>query len=1121
MASPDAGSVDLPIQTFGGRVTQYGPQSLPVGASPFNQDVSFSDVDAAGEPIVGGVASRPGMGTGFYAAPFAGNPSVNYLKTFIDLADIFHLLSLDSLGNVRDESPCPTVPGVPTIIGTVLANCIAQSDSLLGREWLAISNSAHIGFGLDIPRQWNGQFFDRVSQVGPGAGPVVTNFLPPPATVEGTGAGGAVNIVAAPNGALTTDRITFTINLPPPRGGHQITSYFTTATITTTAPHGFVVGQVVNIAGVTNPLFNVVGATITAVPSPTTFKYALFSSVLVQSGGGTATPIAPSLNLMGNVVLAETLAPHGFQQGWSVVIGGFAGTAVGGAIVSATQQDDVITITTTNPHGLSPGTEVIVAGVTDTSYNTPNGIAVASTPTPTTYTYILPNGTATVASSGGTTTVPWNGTYSILSTPTPSSFTYAQVAPNNQTNAIGTATIVGNVTPGTHLVSVAYITREQYITKPSPPTTFVANGGQLLQLTQIATTSYPNIIGRILMFTPAIIAPATSGPFFYFDGPVPTPTAGTFGSMVINDNTTTSIIIDFADAVLENAVSATNLFNLLELGECSTFAAYNERLFACGERNKVTNFVNLPFEGGFTPAGVPLGWTADPNNGAGGNSAIAQGQTPYYGDAYAIQGDGVTAIRGLITQSAFQDYLGVPIIDTGTAYSVRFRASFGTTGNATQGNLVVEIFSPTMGSLGLVTVSFNQLKATYQEFTQPLIASQVAIPQDLQLRVYTNGTVSNGKFFLIDNIEPFPTLQPYINTTVRASYALDPESFDQETGAQIVGADDGYPVRSMFNLLDGKLYYVKELGLYATQDDGQNEPDLWPIVEISSTMGTGSCRGVGIGESWAIIAHKTGAYIFWGSEPVKISQEIQPDWDTINWNADQTIYVQVDTKNKRIHIGAPVGNAVTPNVEFVLDYAQLANAEGSVSAQDIASHPQAYYSVYNPTKVVAPGKARKWTIWNISMNCATLAIRSDGSYHFLRGNGTGTGKVYDQLPSQTSDDGVAINSMYQTAFLPQIEDEQALQLGSHRKLFKYLTGYVTGSGQLNRFMYGPQGMRGLQLVPLPLQNPAPWDFESNTNWVGERVSYLWGTNAPTSWWHVTKWCPVLQRELITPVRGVA
>jgi hypothetical protein len=214
MASPDAGSVDLPILTFGGRVTQYSPQALPTGASPYNQDVVYSGVDPSGEPIVAAVATRPGMAP-FYGAAFAGNPTINYLKTFVDLQDIIHLLSMDSLGNVRDESPCPAMPAVPALIGTILASSLMQSDSLLGREWMAISDPAD-GFGIDIPRQWNGRFFDRVSQVGPGAPPTAVNYLPPAAVVNGSGAGAPLTIVAGPTGAVTTDLITVTYPPPPP-----------------------------------------------------------------------------------------------------------------------------------------------------------------------------------------------------------------------------------------------------------------------------------------------------------------------------------------------------------------------------------------------------------------------------------------------------------------------------------------------------------------------------------------------------------------------------------------------------------------------------------------------------------------------------------------------------------------------------------------------------------------------------------------------------------------------------------------------------------------------------------------------------------------------------------------
>jgi hypothetical protein len=95
---------------------------------------------------------------------------------------------------------------------------------------------------------------------------------------------------------------------------------------------------------------------------------------------------------------------------------------------------------------------------------------------------------------------------------------------------------------------------------------------------------------------------------------------------------------------------------------------------------------------------------------------------------------------------------------------------------------------------------------------------------------------------------------------------------------------------------------------------------------VSRTVGTPSVAGVDTGEDWAVIAGRAGMYIFDGGEPVKISQEIQPLWDQINWAAGQTLWVRVDTRNKRILCGVPLGSATSPNRILVLDYRSLSNA---------------------------------------------------------------------------------------------------------------------------------------------------------------------------------------------------
>src|SRR5438552_549955 len=149
-----AGSQDAPIEIFGGLVTDMSPADLPHGVSPDCQDVIFSN---------GGVATRPGLQSLF--GPLAGNPTINYVKTYETLNATLRTILLDSNGVLYKE----TTPGTLASIATGLApNAYANSTTLFGREYIATSDGKT---GNDLPRQFDDANFDRVSQSGPGAGP--------------------------------------------------------------------------------------------------------------------------------------------------------------------------------------------------------------------------------------------------------------------------------------------------------------------------------------------------------------------------------------------------------------------------------------------------------------------------------------------------------------------------------------------------------------------------------------------------------------------------------------------------------------------------------------------------------------------------------------------------------------------------------------------------------------------------------------------------------------------------------------------------------------------------------------------------------------------------------------
>ena len=87
------GSVDAPIEIFGGLVSDMSPADLPHGVSPNCQDVVFGN---------GGVMTRPGLQALF--GPLAGNPTVNYVKTYITPNETLRTMALDGAGNLYKES---------------------------------------------------------------------------------------------------------------------------------------------------------------------------------------------------------------------------------------------------------------------------------------------------------------------------------------------------------------------------------------------------------------------------------------------------------------------------------------------------------------------------------------------------------------------------------------------------------------------------------------------------------------------------------------------------------------------------------------------------------------------------------------------------------------------------------------------------------------------------------------------------------------------------------------------------------------------------------------------------------------------------------------------------------
>ncbi len=288
------GSVDAPIEIFGGLVSDMSPADLPHGVSPNCQDVVFSN---------GGVMTRPGLQTLF--GPLAGNPTLNYVKTYITPNETLRTMALDGAGNLYKE----ITQGTLTAIASGLAaGSYANSTTLFGREYLAISDGMT---GNDSPRQYDDTNFDRVSQGGPGAGPTVVDenvIVAIMASPTGATQPAAVAIAASPNGAS--------------QNGYLVT-------ITTSAAHGLSAGQNVTVAGVGVAGYNGTFAVV-SVPSSTQFTYIAGAAGLASSGGGTSACAT---------VKIQTSAAHGLSVGQLVAIAGVGVSGYNGTFTIASVPD--------------------------------------------------------------------------------------------------------------------------------------------------------------------------------------------------------------------------------------------------------------------------------------------------------------------------------------------------------------------------------------------------------------------------------------------------------------------------------------------------------------------------------------------------------------------------------------------------------------------------------------------------------------------------------------------------------------------------------------------------------------------------------------------------------------
>lgn len=1018
-----------------------------------------------------------------------GNYNFNWIGTFTDQNGAVTNLSQNANGQLFKEDVTNN-PGVLTLaLEGVTPNSYVVGVQGQGVEYLAFNN---LFTGSDIPRQYTAGWIDKVTQVGPGASPVfsatsaasttynITSITQPPVVISnfagyglqsaGPGSNTPGNTVTiyyqdsrfgGPDNDLVTSfnsgvsvylylqltassggdtdgalsspytALVTSVNIGKPNG-NPINFYYFTYQVPSA---GFVWNSQQNGFLVTYQRTQATITTAVPVPLLTVGDSAVITGNSV-SAWNTTWPINANFNSGSMAITQSSLSSAG--------VGTYSYSVVQGANPVAAQ---LVTITgTLNGNGALNVVNARIATVAGTTSGT---FTINLLPAGTTFPAQAEDGQAITAG----TLFGFDPGIATLATST---------SPIHGTGTGGSLTVVGSgqvIGSGTRQGVVFFITRNGLWTAPGPPVTFTTPDNTTTINASNIAIGPPNVIARGIAFTEAGQNGVPGANFFT----IPTnviyivdDVSYTATALIINDNTSTTASFAFTDNVLLDAeaidVQGFNLFNLIEIGNPGWIVQYDSRNFYGLCQNKIQNFNNLSFDGGYLNPGnpVPLGWTVPDQYG---RLLIS----PVFGNSYYIQNStGVIQLNyGQITQSAYQDAYQQPILNANTTYSIRVTCR--NPSGIVSGNLVFEALSSGV-IYGSIVLGLGAMTQTMQTFTAPFITTPMAtVPTSLVLTMY-GANFASGADCEIDRIEVFPTEIPVLNTTVFGSYAAEPEMVDAITGAVKFTSENQQSVNGAFVLFD-TFYGLKDKSMYSLRSIQNLEPAQWDEPEVSQQVGTcGVNAYTGDGEQWAITACRNGIYLYEGGQPGRIMTEINQVWNAINWNAKQSIWIKNDVTNRRLLIGIPMPtpnfwlpnapvntNPAQPNVILMCNYLGVDTAEG------LKAESAVHVTMFGTLE--AGDMRRKWSLWNIQTPYASFVTTSTDQAFYIC-NGVDNSKIYKLDPEATTDDGSAINSLYTTyGFVNLAKSAQYPMLGMFRKRWGYMTTTVSGSGNLGvRFL---------------------------------------------------------------------
>jgi len=496
--------------------------------------------------------------------------------------------------------------------------------------------------------------------------------------------------------------------------------------------------------------------------------------------------------------------------------------------------------------------------------------------------------------------------------------------------------------------------------------------------------------------------------------------------------------------------------------------------------------------------------------------------TYYVGARLNIYGTGPG--NSMISQSAYQDVWGTPILVPNTSYILRARVQLvsGTPG----GQLNFVLYSPTAGVLASCHILSSALPVTLSWIDLPMSAAMPAsIPSDAVFYVTMSGNGAVGVVAVADLLLVNAN-QPVLQNQVRFSYPDNEFGYDNQNG-YVLGLATSDAIVSAF-VQRQFMYLNTENDLFITQSAGSQPPSEWPVSLSAEDCGGSGPNGVTSLQDLAWWYGRQGFMVFNGTEPKKISQEIQPDFDATNWNALVNTAVAHDAVQRVLYCSFPTGSAVNPSTLMTMNHRM---ADPAVNTMD-----PVHISMYTG-KMIATDLARKWSPIRLPLNSVKpVWINESGTVQrvmtFGSGGGLDYGEVYYQdfvnYPptnpaasawNSVDDDFGQISSYYFTYFFFAHDIEQNAMLALYRKLFAYMSVHAIGSGKLAMTPYVDSMATAWTAFPsitLTLADPGI-DYDFPINVLGNRMAVKFANT--TGAFQLTHMIVSARRDLVFPVRG--